>query len=250
MLSYIILAILASSFLGLSGGLLLLWQEKKVKKNSSLSVSFAVGALLAAVFIDILPELIEKTSDLSSSLLIVLLGILVFYLLEKFLIVYHCHKNEECEIHNASSTLIIISDTVHNFLDGTIIAAAFLVNIHLGIITAITVFFHEIPQEIGNFAVLLHNNMKKIKIVIYNLISALFSVLGGILIWLLNEKIESLSLTLLAFASGNFLYIALTDLIPITHQDRKTQKVLGHFIVLLLGILVIYYAGSVISPGH
>jgi len=131
-----------------------------------------------------------------------------------------------------------------------VIAGAFLVDLHLGIITAIAVLLHELPQEIGDFAVLLHNQMKKIKIVGYNLLSAAFSILGAILVWSLNEKIESLSIILLAFAAGNFTYIACTDLIPITHQDKRTKKILVHFIILLVGIALMYAAGSVIAHSH
>lgn len=246
MFVYIILAICLSSLLGLSGGLLLLWQEKRAKKISHFLVSFAIGAMLVAVFTHLLPELIKKSPRVEFSLFLVLVGILIFYLLEKLLIVYHCHMNDECEVHT-SSTLIIISDTIHNFLDGTIIAGAFLTDPRLGVITTLAVLFHEIPQEISDFAVMLHNQMKPSKIILYNLLSAGGSLVGGVTIWLLRSDIKSLSLILIALAAGNFIYIALTDLVPMTNQERNTKNILIHFFVLLLGLAAMYGAGLLIS---
>ncbi|MFA6533728.1 MAG: ZIP family metal transporter [Patescibacteria group bacterium] len=246
MLLYIILAIALSGFLGLSGGLLLLWQENRAKRISGFMVSFAIGAMLVAVFTHLLPELINGSPKVETSLILVLLGILIFYLLEKLLIVYHCHENDECEVHT-SSTLIIISDTIHNFLDGTIIAGAFLVDFRLGIITTLAVLFHEIPQEISDFAVMLHNQMKPGKIIFYNLLSAAGSLVGGLFVWFLKGEVQSLSLILIALATGNFIYIALTDLVPMTNQDRGTKNTLIHFLVLLLGLAVMYGAGLLIS---
>ncbi|MFA5358832.1 MAG: ZIP family metal transporter [Patescibacteria group bacterium] len=243
MLIYIVIAISVASLIGLSGGSLLLWQEKRIKKASSYLVSFAVGALLMAVFTDLLPELIEKSHNIRFDLALVFAGILLFYLLEKLLIVYHCHKNEECEIHSASSSLIIMSDTIHNFLDGMVIASAFILDLRVGIVTTLAVLLHEIPQESGDFAVLMHNGMKRLKVFLYNLISAGFSIIGGLLAYYLSSRIESLSTVLIALAAGNFIYIACTDLIPLTNKERKIKNILTHFAVLIVGIGIIYFVG-------
>lgn len=235
----IILSITLVSLLGLVGGVLLLWREKLIKRASHYLVSFAVGAILVAVFADILPELLESGADIKISLLLVFAGILLFYLLEKLLIVYHCHDNDDCDVHGTSSTLLIISDTVHNFLDGMVIAGAFFVSPRLGLITALAVLAHEIPQEIGDFAVLYHNGMARGKIIFYNIVSALASVVGGVLVFAVAQRVESFSQVLLALAAGNFIYIALTDLVPITHQDKHPKSTVWHFAFLLVGASIL-----------
>lgn len=247
MLLWIILIITITSLLGLTGGVLLLWFEQRIKQSSRYLISFAVGALLAAAFADLLPELVESSTNIHRSLLVVLVGILAFYLLEKLLIVYHCHNDEHCEIHGSSSPLIIISDSFHNFLDGAVVAGAFVTDWHLGILTALAILFHELPQEIGDFAVLWHNGMAKGKIILWNVISAMASVVGGIAAWLLTERINNSAHWLLAFAIGNFIYIGCADLIPITNQERRSRSVIIHFATVLIGIGIIIFAGSLIA---
>ena len=153
-------------------------------------VSYAIGALLGAVFLDILPEAIQSTPNVAAVSGTVLLGILLFFTLEKVLIWRHCH-HEHCEAHEPhehgandhgrSGTMVIVGDTFHNFIDGIIIAAAFLVDVHLGVVTALAIIAHEIPQEVGDFAVLLHSGYSKVRAFQLNLISSFATLVGGVL---------------------------------------------------------------------
>jgi len=247
MLIWIIAVIAITSLLGLTGGVMLLWFEQRVKQSSRYLISFAVGALLAAAFADLLPELMESSSNIHQSFLVVLVGILTFYLLEKLLIVYHCHNDEHCEIHGSSSPLIIISDSFHNFLDGAVVAGAFVADWRLGILTSLAILLHELPQEIGDFAVLWHNGMAKGKIILWNIISAAASVVGGVAAWLLTERINNSAHWLLAFAIGNFIYIGCADLIPITNRERRPRSVIIHFITVLFGIGLIITLGNLVA---
>lgn len=241
MLSNIIITILASSLLGLVGGLLFLWQSSALKKFSHFFISFAAGAMLAAVFFDVLPELLEHGAEhglaLEKSLFWVLIGIVGFYALEQMLIIYHCHGDENCQIHSGSSALIIIGDTLHNFLDGILIAGSFFIDPGLGIITTVAVLFHELPQEISDFAVLTHNGLSKAKTIFYNILSALASLIGGLMVYFLNQDLENLSLFLLPIVAGNFLYVAVADLIPMT-RDRSSLHMAFHFVTLIIGVAV------------
>lgn len=247
MLLWIIITIAITSLLGLTGGVLLLWFEQHIKRSSQYLISFAVGALLTAAFTDLLPELVESSLNVHRSFVGVLVGILTFYLLEKLLVIYHCHNNEHCEIHGASSPLIIISDSLHNFLDGAVVAGAFVTDWRLGLLTALAILLHELPQEIGDFAVLWHNGMAKGKIILWNVFSAMASIIGGVTAWVLTEHIQNSAHWLLAFAIGNFIYIGCADLIPITNQERRWRNVLLHFTTVLIGVGIMLFAGSIIT---
>lgn len=245
MLSAIIIAILASSVLGLTGGLIFLWKSEPAKRVSHFLISFAAGAMLAAVFADVLPELLA-VGDIERSLWWVLGGIILFYALEQLFIIYHCHGDEHCEIHGGASGLIIIGDTLHNFLDGILIAGSFLISFELGVITATAVLFHELPQEISDFAVLFHNGMAKGKIIFYNILSASASLVGGLGAWFIGRELESVSAFLLPLVAGNFLYIAIADLIPMT-RDRRIVHVMAHFIMLLVGVGVMLLVETLVA---
>ncbi|MEK7139681.1 MAG: ZIP family metal transporter [Patescibacteria group bacterium] len=246
-LLFIVLLIIAiTSLLGLTAGILLLWFAARIKWLSNYLISFAVGSLLAVAFLHLLPELVASSPNVSMSFIVVLVGILTFYLLEKFLIVYHCHHNEHCEVHVSSTPLIIISDTLHNFLDGMVIASAFFADFRLGIVAAVAVLFHELPQEIGDFAVLWHNGMTRWRIIFWNVISALASVGGALLVWWLDQRILLFNTWLLAFAAGNFIYIACTDLMPMTNSQRRTRDITGHILALALGLAAIVAVGRLL----
>ncbi len=247
LLVWIITIIVITSLLGLTGGVLLLWFEQRIKQSSRYLISFAVGALLAAAFTDLLPELVESSPNITRSFTAVLIGILTFYLLEKLLVIYHCHNDEHCEIHSSSSPLIIISDSFHNFLDGAVIAGAIVTDWRLGVLTALAILLHELPQEIGDFAVLWHNGMTKGKIILWNIVSAFASVIGGISAWFLTERIDNSAHWLLAFAIGNFIYIGCADLIPITNQERRSRSVIIHFVTVLVGIGIMVGIGSLVA---
>ncbi len=232
--------VLIFSFLGsvfcLIGGLFLLWKEKWARKIALYLVSFAAGALLGAAFLHLLPEAAEKIE--TAAFLYVLIGVLAMFLLEKFLLWYHCHDGE-CRIHVFSYT-ILFGDAIHNFLDGIIIGASFLINIPLGVITALAIAFHEIPQEVGDFAVMLHGGMKREKILIYNFFAALMTPLAAILACIFSSTLEKAIIPLIAFAAGNFIYIALADLIPEIHKETKRSKTIVQILLLFAGILIIW----------
>jgi zinc and cadmium transporter len=239
--------ILAFSFLGsvfcLIGGLFLLWKEKLAKKIVLYLVSFAAGALLGAAFLHLLPEAVEEKG--TSMFFYVLVGLLVMFLVEKFLLWYHCHEGE-CEVHVFSYT-ILFGDGVHNFIDGIIIGASFLISVPLGIITALAIAFHEIPQEIGDFAVMLHGGMKRMKILIYNFLAALMTPLAAILAYFFASTLENATTSLIAFAAGTFIYIAASDLIPEIHKETKKSKAIVQFFLLFMGILVIWGVEKVLG---
>jgi zinc and cadmium transporter len=239
--------ILIFSFLGsvfcLIGGILLLWKKKWAKRIALYLVSFAAGALLGAAFLHLLPEAIEGGG--TSVFFYVLIGLLLMFLVEKFLLWYHCHDGE-CKVHAFSYT-ILFGDGIHNFIDGIIIGVSFLVSIPLGVATALAVAFHEIPQEIGDFAVMLHGGIKRTKVLIYNFLAALMTPLAAVLAYIFSSSLEKAIIPLVAFAAGNFIYIASSDLIPEIHKETKKSKAIAQFFLLLLGILVIWGAEKVLG---
>jgi zinc and cadmium transporter len=208
-------------------------------------VSYAIGALLGAVFLDILPEAFQLASNSTAVSGMVLVGTLVFFTLEKVLIWRHCH-HEHCEAHEPhehsendhgrSGTMIIVGDTFHNFIDGVIIAAAFLVDTHLGIVTSLAIIAHEIPQEVGDFAVLLHSGYSKLRAFQLNLISSFATVVGGMLGYAALQDMQSLVPYLLALAASSLIYVAMADLIPGLHKRTQLRDTVQQVALILLGI--------------
>lgn len=240
-LETILIYVLLVSVLGLSGGILLLYKMKLAYRLSAYLVGFAAGVLLGAAFLDILPEVIELGVR-EEIFLYTLTGILSFFFMEKFLIWHHHHTHSEKEIHSFNY-LIIFGDTLHNFVDGMILAAAFLVSFPLGFVTFLAILFHEIPQEIGDFGILLYGKMKRVKILVYNILSALVAVSGAIVTYFFVHSVEFLTTPLLAFAAGCFIYIATSDLIPETKKEFKLKKSILQITMLLIGIFVIWLVG-------
>lgn len=241
-----LLASALTSFLGLIGGLLLLWKYNAVKKFSHIFVSFAAGALLGAVFFDILTEGVHEFPEQVTTLFAwVTGGFLLFFLIEKILI-WHHHEHEE-DRHDADrpviAPLIIFGDAVHNFIDGTIIAATFLVDPSLGIATAVAVFFHELPQEIGDFSIMIHSGMAKKKVIMWNLLGALVSPIATVLTIVLAGKIDGIELPLLGISAGSFIYIAAADLVPEIHRHKGLRSTVTQTALLILGMLAIAGVG-------
>ncbi|EKD86572.1 MAG: zinc/iron permease [uncultured bacterium] len=225
-LGYILLFTLIGSVFSLAGGILLLFKEKKTLKYSHFLAAFAAGTLLGTVFFDLLPEAVHTGEELGNGENIffwTLVGILGFFLLERFIHWFHHHQHEYLdEKIKPTIPLIIAGDSVHNFIDGVVIASTFLVSIPLGIVTTLAVAAHEIPQEIGDFGILLHKGMKRKKIIFVNVLSALTAILGAVLAFWLGESIEASLPILLSITAGFFIYIAASDLIPeIHHENRK-----------------------------
>lgn len=217
-------------------------------------VSFAIGALLGAAFLALLPHAINfSTGDVHDISFTVLLGLMGFFLLEKMVLWRHCHS-ETCEAHvpehdhdhtgKSSGAMILIGDGLHNFVDGVLIAAAFLVDSHLGIVTALAVAAHEIPQEVGDFAILLHSGYSRIRAFAYNIIASLATVAGALLAYFSLGDAQQLLPYVLAVAASSFIYIAVADLIPGLHRRSQLNATTQQVVLIALGIVVIYLAHS------
>ncbi len=206
-------------------------------------VSYAIGALLGAVFLDVLPEAFRLTPNAGAVSGTVLLGILVFFTLEKVLIWRHCH-HEHCEVHEPhehndhgrSGTMVIVGDTFHNFIDGVIIAAAFMVDAHLGMVTSLAIIAHEVPQEVGDFAVLLHSGYSKRVAFQLNLISSFATLVGGVLAYFALHGMQQLVPYLLAVAAASMIYVAVADLIPGLHKRTQLRDTAHQVVLILLGV--------------
>lgn len=240
----ILVFVIVSGMIGLTGGLLLLRSSKLAHRLSFGIVAFAIGALLASAFLDFLPEALE-TGDSEVVFVGVLAGILVFFLIEKFLIWHHHHTYGEKEHHHPFNALVLIGDSIHNFIDGVILAAAFVVSPQIGVPAFIAIIMHEIPQEISDFGLLIRGGMRKSKVIMFNVISAAFSVLGAVIAYFFLTQIEGLLAPILAFAAGAFIYIASSDLIPETKRTVAMSRSALQIVLVVLGIAVVWYTGSV-----
>jgi zinc and cadmium transporter len=220
-------------------------------------ISFAIGALLAVAFWGLIPEAFaeikpEQFQSLSGT---ILAGVLGFFVLEKLLIWRHCHFGS-CEAHGdeddrshehshshgmvkSAGALIILGDSIHNFVDGVLIAAAFLTDVQLGIVTSLAVAAHEIPQEVGDFAILLHSGYSKRKALFYNMFASLTTVLGGVLAYFGLEGLHDSLPYFLALAASSFIYIAVADLIPSLHKKTDMKTSLQQIALIAAGVLLI-----------
>ena len=238
---YSIISVFIVSLISFSGALTLAIKKEKLKDFLIYFVSFSAGALLGDVFIHLLPEVVEEYSHSISLIFIyVLVGILSSFILEKIICWRHCHlpitKNH---IHNFA-WMNLWGDFFHNMIDGLTIAASFLLSIPTGIATTLAVIFHEIPQEIGDFGILLHGGFKVKKALFLNFLTALSAVIGAVISLFLNNRIENLTLFLAPFAAGNFIYIASSDLIPELHKETAIKKGVVQIVTFILGVLVMY----------
>jgi len=232
----ILFSTLFVSLVSLVGILFITLKEQVFKKILLLLVSFASGTLLGAAFLHLIPESLSAHSE--TAFITILIGILAFFLLEKFLW-RHCHE-KECPIHTFAY-LNFLGDGVHNFIDGVVIAASFLASAPLGVTTTLAVIAHEIPQEIGDFGILIYGGFTKVKALVYNFLTAIIAILGATFMYFFSPLFPSLELSyLLAFAAGGFIYIATTDLIPELHKETEPVKSAAQFLLLLLGIALMW----------
>ena len=243
-LFFIVIFSFLEATVSLIGGVVLLWQAQLAKKISLYLISFSAGALLSVALLDLLPEAIEKSGQTNEVVTILLTGFVLFFIVERLLLWNHGHETEEKETH-AYTSLVAIGDTVHNFIDGIVIGSTFLVDINLGIITTIAVIFHEIPQEVGDFSIMLHGGLSKMRVFVYNLISSLATVIGAISIFVIGNRIESSIAFLIALVAGGLLYIAASDLLPQIAKEEHFLKVFIQIILLLAGIGVIFTVGQI-----
>ena len=239
----IIICSLVGGIFSLIGGILLTF-HKKAAKIAAYATPFAAGALLAAAFIDLLPEAIESSSDHALVPLSTLLGLTTFFLLETFIQWFHCHAHQK-EPHPKEKNsqpvvpLLILGDTLHNAIDGAAIAGAFLISPASGIIVTIAIAAHEIPQEIGDFAVMIHHGVSRRRTIIINLLSALAATASALLFYLLGNQLSQFLPILLGFVAGFFIYIAATDIIPTIHHDpvRHSRNIKSFWFIV--GIIVV-----------
>ena len=258
----------------LAASVFLLINDKYQKKLLPHTVSFAIGALLGAALLALLPHalLINNNVDFHNLGLTLLIGLLGFFLLEKMVLWRHCHSSH-CELHapinknisgevhshtseqnhtghneqdekNASGALIIIGDAVHNLVDGVLIAAAFMTDIDLGIVTALAVASHEIPQEIGDFAILLNNGYSRSRALFFNVLASMATLIGAVIAYYSLSSMQSALPYILAIAASSFIYIAVADLIPGLHKKTALSETIQQITLIALGVVTIYWAHS------
>ena len=217
-------------------------------------VSFAIGALLGAAFLEILPHAFES-GDAHAVAMAVLGGIFGFFVLEKLLLWRHCHT-EHCEVHDPheggrssandhgrSGALILVGDTVHNFVDGLLIAAAFLQSTELGIVTAVAIIAHEIPQEVGDFLILLHSGYTRMRALAMNVLSSAATIVGGVIGYFSLQFLEAFQPTLLGIVAASMIYVAVADLIPGLHRRPELRDTASQALLIALGIGAIAMVG-------
>jgi zinc and cadmium transporter len=243
----------------LAAALFLVFQEPLRNWMLPHLISFATGALLGAAFMGLLPHALDAPGITDAHLipLTVLLGLLGFFLLEKMVIWRHCHA-DYCEVHtpgeahapeknvrqSSAGTLILFGDGLHNFLDGVLIAGAFLSDVHLGIVTSLAVAAHEIPQEVGDFALLLHSGYSRGSALFYNVLTSLTTVIGGLLAFYALQDLQAVLPYVLAVAASSFIYIAVADLIPTLHQRVEVHATFQQIVLITAGVMVIYFTHS------
>ena len=238
-LLWIILMTSVNGLIAFAGIFSLLISKKLLNKLLLFLVSFSIGAMLGGAFFHFIPESFEKLSIIQISLLS-LSGFSLFFIIEKYFHWHHCHKSEGCEKH-PFTYLILFGDSIHNFIDGLIIAGSFIISIPFGILTSLLIISHEVPQEIGNFGVLVYGGYKKGKALFYNFLAQITSVIGGILgFFFLNLKEQTIFL--LPFAAGGFVYISINDLFPEILKIKELKAKLINFFWIILGLLVLLSA--------
>lgn len=233
---YSLLSVLLVSLFSLVGLLFISLQKKRLKKVLLFLVSFAAGGLLGDVFLHLLPEIVETSGFTLGISLAILVGILVFFVLEKFVHWRHCHLLASREHPHPLTFMNLVGDGLHNFIDGAVIAASFLNGFQLGLATSTAVVMHEIPQEISDFGVLIHGGFRRKKALVFNFLSALMAVIGALLVLVLGIRTINLVRLLVPFTAGGFLYIAGSDLIPELHKETSLAKSLLQMLGLILGI--------------
>ena len=254
LISWIVLFCLLGGLLSaLAAALFLVLSESLRNHALPHLVSFATGALLGAAFLGLLPHALAllDSTDTHVIPMAVLLGLLGFFLLEKLVLWRHCHT-DHCEVHapeghehkQSTGTMVLIGDGLHNFLDGILIAGAFMTDIHLGVVTSLAVAAHEIPQEVGDFAVLLHSGFSRGRGFLYNILASLTTVVGGVLAYVALQQIDAALPYVLAVAASSFIYIAVADLIPTLHQRAEVHATVQQMLLIALGIFIIYATHS------
>lgn len=235
MLIWILLSVIAVSLVSLIGIVLIYFKENILKKFLTALLSLASGAMLGGAFLHLLPESAEL--GIKNIWIYPLIGILIFFILEKFLFWRHCHT-KKCRVHTFAY-LNLIGDGVHNFIDGLIIASSYIINFEVGVATTIAVLFHEIPQEIGDVGVLLYSGMSKFKALLYNFLFALTAIIGALIGYFIREY--AYIQYIIPITAGGFIYIAASDLIPELKKTTSIKKSLVELAFLIIGIVIMFF---------
>ena len=240
---YTFISVIAVSLISLIGVFSFSLNEEFLKKYVGLFISLAIGALLGDAFIHLIPETFEKISNHTLAGILIISGILIFFIIEKFLHWHHHGEDKDEEHIHPVGKLILFTDGFHNLIDGIIIGVSFMVSIPVGIATTLAVILHEIPQEIGDFAVLIHSGYTKKKALWLNFLSALTAVVGASIALIFGNVAENFTVWVLPIAAGGFVYIALADLIPELHKMNRVKNSILQFSVLLFGIILMLAFG-------
>ena len=238
-LIWILSATILVSFISLIGILTLGIKTKILDKILVLLVGFAAGGLIGGAFLHLLPEALDQGGP-DLVFFYTLIGFVIFFLMERYLYWRHCHDGV-CDIH-IFTYLNLIGDGVHNFTDGLIIAASFMTDLRLGIVTTLAVIFHEVPQEMGDFGILVYGGFSKSKALLFNFICALGAILGAIIGYILSNITANISLFLISFTAGGFIYIAACDLIPELHKQKDVKRANIAFATFILGLVFMVLA--------
>lgn len=242
---YTLISVILLSVTSLVSGLVILFKEEKFRKISLLMVSFAVGALFGDVFIHILPESFAKSGGSLLVSLYVVAGILIFFVLEKFVRWRHCHLPISEKHYHPLVSMNLVGDGMHNLIDGMLIGASYIVSIPIGIATTLAIILHEIPQELGDFSILIHTGLSAKKALFFNFLLSLAGIFGAIISLFIGERIGGYASALLPITAGGFLYIAGSDLIPELHHDVKIKTSLLQLALIILGVgvmgLLLYF---------
>lgn len=237
---YTLASIIIVSLISLVGILTLSLKENVLKQALIYLVSFSAGGLIGDAFIHLLPEAVEKTGFGITISFYVISGIITFFIIEKLIRWRHCHIPNSQEHAHPFSLMILFGDAVHNFIDGLIIGASYLVSISLGVTTTLAVIFHEIPQEIGDFSVLLYGGFNKKRALLFNFLCGVTGILGAIIVLILKYYINGMTTFLIPFATGGFVYIASSDLIPELHKEVDIKRSALQLALFIAGVLVMF----------
>ena len=247
MLYQIILASVVGGVLSLIGGVFLLWKRELANRLSFYLISFAAGSLLGAAFFDLIPEALEGGGV--AVVPFILLGILITFMFESVLGLYHHHDQHLHDEHTFTVHTVLFGDAFHNFIDGIAIAIGFSISVEVGVTTTFAVFIHEIPQEIGDFGILIQRGYSRAKILLFNFLTALATLVGAILAYFLLPFTSDIFIFYaLAVAAGTFIYISTSDLIPELRKYANGSFGMGHVVIIFIGIFAVALISAII-PG-
>ena len=225
------------SLISLIGVISLLLNEKILHRILILLVGFGTGGLIGGAFLHLLPEALEHSKDFVTPFVYVIVGFVIFFVLERYLHWRHCHQEGKCDVH-VFTYLNLIGDGVHNLIDGLIIGASFAVDIKIGIVSTFAIILHEIPQELGDFAVLIYGGFSKFKALFYNFLSAATAIIGTVIGYYFASRIGGFSGVLIPIAAGGFIYVASCDLVPELHKQPDLKSATLAMSFFLLGIFL------------